>query len=591
MPTAMDIHPNDCHVSFNVQDDDENPQTLKIITVMATHPAHHGPVASIEAVKILRRFCKGQFLDVMDEESDEMHQFSVALFDKFGKVKPFLISEGHRSGTGCWGEELNTGELIYIKDINVNDPYRGKGVGSWILKQFLTSHHVGPSDTVICWPTPSNQPPSQEEWKAIQNRQISFLRKNHFRRIGRTSFFGYSPNPSHPSRSVSADADPESAEALFTQSVGPASATDQAQAFPLHFALINLPRSEVPNAIRSFHAVDSNLIHKQDQDGFTLLYLAAAQGNAPAVSTLLELGAASDLNNYANKEGMTPLERIDETMRSEREFSETLLQQWDGYSGEQLAVQAMLTRALGVFPEGMNDETYAEKKKWGCTCDQCTDGWLSPRMRFRLDYESALCSDVMRDCAPLFRVGELLDDLLPPQFDSIPEHVRANMTKTFYFGFINLFKALNIILRDVNKAPTISDVQALAYRDTSAAFYFGKGGKVEYAIDALVNSTEEASSLIDGTFEELYEDENETDDSFRRLPKCANDLEFGLVKRKMGGFLGAAGGILGGPAFGGGFGSMAPGDVALLRSLQASIAMQQDEGEEGDDDDDSGMDY
>ena len=129
------------------------------------------------------------------------------------------------------------------------------------------------------------------------------------------------------------------------------------------------------------------MIHKQDQDGFTPLYLAAAQGNAPAIGTLLELGAASDLNNYANKEGMTPLERIDETMRSEREFSETLLQQWDGYSGEQLAVQAMLKRALGVFPDGMTDETYVVKKKWGCTCDQCTDGWLSPRMRFRLDCE------------------------------------------------------------------------------------------------------------------------------------------------------------------------------------------------------------
>ena len=184
-----------------------------------------------------------------------------------------------------------------------------------------------------------------------------------------------------------ADADSESAEAHFTPSVDPASATNQAQAFPLHFALINLPRSEVPNAIKSFHALDPTSIHKQDQDGFTPLYLAAAQGNAPAVGTLLELGVASDLNNYANKEGMTPLERIDETMRSEREFSETLLQQWDGYSGEQLAVQAMLKRALGVFPDGMTDETYVVKKKWGCTCDQCTDGWLSPRMRFRLDCE------------------------------------------------------------------------------------------------------------------------------------------------------------------------------------------------------------
>jgi hypothetical protein len=35
-------------------------------------------------------------------------------------------------------------------------------------------------------------------------------------------------------------------------------------------------------------------------------------------------------------------------------------------------------------------------------------------------------------------------------------------------------QALDVVLRDVNEAPTISDVKALAYRDTSGAFYFGK---------------------------------------------------------------------------------------------------------------------
>lgn len=50
----------------------------------------------------------------MDEETDEGAEFSATLFNKYGKVKPHIIEEGYRNGTGCWGKELNSGELVYI---------------------------------------------------------------------------------------------------------------------------------------------------------------------------------------------------------------------------------------------------------------------------------------------------------------------------------------------------------------------------------------------------------------------------------------------------------------------------------------------
>ena len=71
-------------------------------------------------------------------------------------------------------------------------------------------------------------------------------------------------------------------------------------------------------------------------------------------------------------------------MRSEREFSETLLQTWEGYKDEDLILEVLLKRAMGAdVLEGTNED-YVRKRKWGCTSGQCDGGWLSKRMRFRL---------------------------------------------------------------------------------------------------------------------------------------------------------------------------------------------------------------
>lgn len=99
---------------------DEYPKTLTTLSVNVTHP-DFGKIASLKAWRISRVHCRGDFLEIMDEESDEMHQFSVTLFDKYGTVRPHLVDPGSRSGTRCWGRELDAGELVYIEDISVKD--------------------------------------------------------------------------------------------------------------------------------------------------------------------------------------------------------------------------------------------------------------------------------------------------------------------------------------------------------------------------------------------------------------------------------------------------------------------------------------
>jgi hypothetical protein len=114
---------------------------------------------------------------------------------------------------------------------------------------------------------------------------------------------------------------------------------------------------------------------------------AAASENVHALRALLELdpsGMAEDLKSAKNTDGMMPLESLQSSMRSTREFMETLLHKWDGYNDERLRCEYLVQKALGGLPAAETEEVYIKKRKFGCTCGMRMDGWLSPRMRFRL---------------------------------------------------------------------------------------------------------------------------------------------------------------------------------------------------------------
>jgi hypothetical protein len=83
--------------------------------------------------------------------------------------------------------------------------------------------------------------------------------------------------------------------------------------------------------------------------------------------------------------------------------------------------------------------------------------------------------------------------------------------------------------------------EQLRYHDgffttTAIKYYFGKGALTDYALDAVLHGAEEESSLGDGTFDEMYEEDDEfgLSQQWRSFPECANDLKFQLVRRKLG---------------------------------------------------------
>ena len=68
-------------------------------------------------------------------------------------------------------------------------------------------------------------------------------------------------------------------------------------------------------------------------------------------------------------------------------------------------------------------------------------------------------------------------------------------------------------------------------------FYLGKGGRIEYVLDATVDIAREQSSLGDGNFEDIFDRDAGADGEplgYRELARCANDLEFGGVRLGVG---------------------------------------------------------
>jgi len=41
-----------------------------------------------------------------DEESQELHEFSMGLFYQYSNIRSWLVDRGMKSGSGCWGTEL-----------------------------------------------------------------------------------------------------------------------------------------------------------------------------------------------------------------------------------------------------------------------------------------------------------------------------------------------------------------------------------------------------------------------------------------------------------------------------------------------------
>lgn len=128
--STLSINLADCEIKITVKKHYANPRQLQEVQVTVNHPKK-SKLATLYGLKIHRFCCGDRFYSIMDEESDEMWQFGSQLFDKYAKIKPQLFQHDFHKGTGCWSEELNEGDMIYIIAVQVEENVRS---GLFILR-------------------------------------------------------------------------------------------------------------------------------------------------------------------------------------------------------------------------------------------------------------------------------------------------------------------------------------------------------------------------------------------------------------------------------------------------------------------------
>ncbi|KAG6906121.1 hypothetical protein DXG01_015844 [Tephrocybe rancida] len=220
----------DCMFEFSVEKGWSGDSKISAVHLKAKHPAavlfiespHCAYVTSDEAatitlVRIRRDKLRGKFHSRMESSDDTLIHITSFLFDNYGRIAQGVFDGPALCGSGAWGDELNRGDLLVIHEFSVDERFRSLGLGSEMLRRMFASKYVQPPETILCWPSPVNAPRlTQAEHDAVKSRQIAFYRKNGFRRIGHTEFFGYSPDPTHPSHAIAAidDANEKPAEEL-----------------------------------------------------------------------------------------------------------------------------------------------------------------------------------------------------------------------------------------------------------------------------------------------------------------------------------------------------------------------------------------
>ncbi|KDQ62412.1 hypothetical protein JAAARDRAFT_54366 [Jaapia argillacea MUCL 33604] len=602
-PTTSPTPISELKVSIKVKPHYSYPRHLTRIEITVKHPNHHAQVASLSALHIRREFMRGRFLEVMDEESQELHEFSATLFDKNGFLRPWLIENQYHNGTGIWGREVDQRSIVYLSELEVDKDLRGQGIGTWTFQQLLSVDHVKQSGFIFCWPSPSRDPldlaefratgqhsqESKQRWADAFDHLTNFFHKNDFRRVGRTDFLAYALDPSHPSHTFPADQDvgtksnfelpkaEEDDDEAGSEATGPPGsfmdygATQtreklrQALKYPLHSIVVSDKECTVETTIRALVAAKPSLLHSRDAHGVTPLFLAACNGTSFAVRTLLELGAGENggCERRDNADGLAPLEALAAGMRTDRELCETLMGKWDGFRQDDLRKKYLLKKAMGKVADGLGEEDCVKMWRWGCSYGQCVEGWLSPRMRWRLKAQADMMYDSTSMELTMFTPRQPLS-LEEASIDMILPYVRSpardQIFKTFYEGYRLQFKAISDILGrtpfpspllDALPIPTVRNIsahlasfiyggQADRFASQQLRFFISHGGDPIYALDCMTHSAREQSPLGDGewdrTFEEDWEEggPRECAREWRGSVRCKNDLEFGLVREMFG---------------------------------------------------------
>lgn len=123
----------------------------------------------------------------------------------------------------------------------------------------------------------------------------------------------------------------------------------------------------------------------------------------------------------------------------------------------------------------------------------------------------------------------------------VPMELQEKMTIAFYRGYISVVGAiLEVLVQEANDSSCVPTTSAINARlEPYPAYvhsFFDAGGQITYAVEALVNRAYEKSPEGSEYRRKpaLQEEEAEFEKDTQELPRCVHDLDFTLLRTRLG---------------------------------------------------------
>lgn len=518
-------------------------------------------VGSCRASLIRRSQMRYAFWQNLEEPSVETSDLAFSLFDRYGRLDFEFYEHDFEKGSGVWGKELDHGDILLLDWIRVDPKWRRRGIAAKLVNAILQKTKTKVSDDVdffaVVNPGVLNSEHNKaEEYDTFFEREmpiaLRFWRSVGFRRIGTSHWFAFTNKPNHPSRLLEPEQDwnpkhsrqviaPNDIKALFTK-LGDLKVKDT--------ECLNLLMAELPNDSRD------HKWHSVDEHGDTFLHIAARSFRPELIRLLL--GKAPQLATIRNSWGRTALDvlRIGlECLRTRLQRGSMMIvmsDQFRGFGNASIVCLAMLqdvdvldlsilsAEVIDAVAAGSDDQVSSVPRdlvakirqtlrlKYGCTCEICLGGFLSPRMKFAL-----LCqAECQYDDLNMF-VQTLDGPAWVEGNDSsmacLPDRVRENMktNKGMHQGFTNICDDFAECLRR-NRLPLTLEINAVRQLRREwppvTQTFLDHGGSVESVANMLFQSAMDQDEWAgDGLHVDFFEAK------IAELPASRNDHEFGFV--------------------------------------------------------------
>ncbi|KAJ4516485.1 hypothetical protein HRR83_001819 [Exophiala dermatitidis] len=471
----------------------------------------------------------------------ELTLLAFDLFDRYGRFKQQYRCHPVKRGSGFWQDQLNHGAILLIENIHVREPYRRRGIGLKMVTRLL--HAMGRETvtgefTAVVRPNAAKYFHFQEAVSAILQNQkrakmlanedvesIRWFRRLGFRRIGSSIWFGLYCGNQPPQFYIELDHDHDLTKELAGAKINLPEAVAGALARANNKSFLKVMR-------RQFHNIpfEDDRWMATDEEGNTLLHIAALRFCSDALNWLMEKGPGPAMAEMRNTVGDTPLEALLLELETRRigkspgRFVDVDMDSFEGHSRQAVKCIARL-RDLEL-------ETTLDFKRlaFGCTCGECIMGFLSPRMRYALAVDALAIfetSEEYLDCCSGEEWVWHLMDWLP----LLNAHVMRQLSryKSMRRGFIKLveciFECLEACLPPDERAIDI----VIDGRGDSAIidkFLMGNGDTEEVVVN-IFRGVMMSSVAVTGESADL--DYQKGREDYYSLPECRNDHEYQFV--------------------------------------------------------------